>query len=72
MNLKNRKPDKRIFLTAFILLTGIYTIACGILFYRQAAWAEGLYYESDLPAHLKMAEDGWGYSLTAIFYRLFS
>lgn len=71
MNLKNRKPDKRIFLTAFILLTGIYTIACGILFYRQAAWAEGLYYESDLPAHLKMAEDGWGYSLTAIIYRLF-
>ena len=54
-----------------ILFFAAYTIACGYLFYMQAAKAEGQYFESDLPAHLSMAGEGWGYSLTAFCYRLF-
>lgn len=53
------------------LIFTVYTAACGYLFFMQADAAHDLYFESDLPAHLKMAEDGWGYSLTAVFYRLF-
>ncbi|MBR3040662.1 MAG: hypothetical protein IKI20_08445 [Lachnospiraceae bacterium] len=53
------------------LVFGGYTLACTYLFYMQAARAEGQYFESDLPAHLKMAADGTGYSLTAVIYRLF-
>lgn len=66
-----KQSDNLIKKSFTFLITGIYTVACCILFYRQAAWADGLYYESDLPAHLKMAEDGWGYSLTAFVYRIF-
>lgn len=59
------------FLVAAVTAFGGYTIACLYLFYMQAARAEGQYFESDLPAHLRMAADGWGYSLTAVLYRLF-
>ncbi len=54
------------------ILFGTYTMACGYLFYMQAAAANNQYFESDLPAHLHMAEEGWGYSLTAFFYRVAS
>ena len=55
-----------------VAVFALYTLACGYLFFMQADRAHDLYFESDLLAHLQMAEDGWGYSLTAVFYRLFS
>ena len=69
MSKKNK--NNSIFVAVLVLVFAAYTIACGYLFYMQAARAEGQYFESDLPAHLSMAKDGWGYSLTAVFYRLF-
>ena len=61
-----------LFRVAATVLFGAYTMACGYLFYMQAAAAHDQYFESDLPAHLRMAEEGWGYSLTAVFYRIAS
>ena len=52
------------------MLFGAYTLACWYLFYKQQTAAVGLDFESDLPAHLQMASDGWGYSFTAVIYRI--
>ena len=71
MNDGKMKKNNTIFVFASVLLFAAYTFACGFLFYMQAARAEGQFYESDLPAHLAMARDGWGYSLTAVIYRFF-
>ena len=51
------------------LLTA-YGIACTYLYYMQSNHKGELYFESDLPYHIDMALDGWGYSVTAIIYRL--
>lgn len=56
----------------WIILMIVYGICCTYLYYMQSNHMEGQYFESDLPYHIDMAMDGWGYSLTAIVYRLFS
>lgn len=48
----------------------VYGIACTYLYYMQSNHKGELYFESDLPYHIDMALDGWGYSVTAIVYRL--
>lgn len=53
-----------------IMLLG-YGIACTYLYYQQTQFVAGGKFESDLAAHISMAMDGWGYSVTAIVYRLF-
>ena len=46
-----------------ILIT-LYTGACIYMYYRFMGWTEGSVYESDLPAHIKLAvDDGLIYSL---------
>lgn len=72
---ENTKQDKtkiadRIAGSVWILLLTIYGIACVYLYYMQSNHMEGQYFESDLPYHINMAMDGWGYSLTAILYKL--
>ena len=48
----------------------VYGGACTYLYYNQTLFEAGGRFESDLAAHISMAMDGWGYSLTAIVYRL--
>lgn len=69
----NPESEKKNILFPIVAYTvfAAYFLACGYLFYMQAHFAHDLYFESDLPAHLKMAEDGWGYSLLAIVFRIF-
>lgn len=67
----DRSKQNTVFRIVACIIFAAYTLACGYLFFMQAHAAHDLFFESDLPAHLQMAEDGWGYSLTAIFYRLF-
>lgn len=54
---------------------GILAYFCASFYlYAMQASVDGVtnvqYFESDLPAHISMAFDGWGYSLTAVVYRL--
>ncbi len=68
-NQKSRRIATIIIWTFSIL----YAVACTYLYYMQATHIGGQYFESDLPYHIRMAvEDNWGYSLTAIIYRLCS
>ena len=53
------------------ILLVVYGGACTYLYYHQTQFVVGGKFESDLAAHISMAMDGWGYSLTAIVYRLF-
>ncbi|MCR5031449.1 MAG: hypothetical protein K6A92_01155 [Lachnospiraceae bacterium] len=49
----------------------LYGAAALYLYVRQSQWVDGAVYESDLPAHISMAqEDGGIYSLTSLLYRL--
>lgn len=48
----------------------VYGIACMYLYYMQSNHKGEVYFESDLPYHIDMALDGWGYSVTAVIYRL--
>lgn len=69
--MSNRNKDKvnKIVLAFAAALLVVYFGACIFLYYMQATHpGEGLY-QSDLPLHISMATDGWGYSLTAILYR---
>lgn len=50
----------------------LYGSACFYLYSKQAVNMEGQYFESDLPYHISMALDGWGYSITAWVYRILS
>ena len=68
---KEKKKTDSLFTVVSALLYGGYTIACIFLYYMQAAVGSEEKYLSDLPAHLQMAKDGWGYSLTALIYRFF-
>ena len=68
---KEKKKNDSLFIAVSALLYGGYTLACIFLYYMQATVGSEAQYLSDLPAHLQMAEDGWGYSLTALIYRFF-
>lgn len=70
--MSKQKTDKinKIVSGISIGLLAVYFGACIFLYYMQATHpGEGLY-QSDLPLHISMAMDGWGYSLTAILYRI--
>jgi len=64
-SIKKRLP---LLCTRTVLFT-VYGILCTYLYYMQTMKFCGFIYESDLPYHIEMALDGWGYSLTAIVYR---
>lgn len=69
-NQKLNKTDK-IGLVIWCLLLIAYGIACTYLYYNQTQFVAGGKFESDLAAHIRMALDGWGYSVTAILYKIF-
>lgn len=54
----------------WIALLLLYGGACTYLYYMQTQWTGGQTFESDLTFHIDMALDGWGYSVTAIVYKL--
>lgn len=68
---QNKIWERIAFITAVAGLIG-YGISCVYLYYMQSIHMEGQYFESDLPYHINMALDGWGYSLTAWVYRILS
>ena len=67
---------KRITGTIFIIISSlVFTCYCFelvLLHYNQTLYPVTGKYESDLFAHIEMALDGWGYSVLAVFFRLFS
>lgn len=65
---------ERIGQALWIIGLTVYGVACTYLYYmQQNFWnPETHYFESDLPLHVEMALDGWGYSVTAIVYRILS
>ena len=67
---------KRIAGTIFIIISSlVFTFYCFelvLLHYNQTLYPVTGKYESDLFAHIEMALDGWGYSVLAVFFRLFS
>ena len=69
---KTQKLNKKDMLGLILWIIGliVYGIACTYLYYNQAQFEPGGKFESDLAAHISMAMDGWGYSVTAIVYRL--
>lgn len=72
MSEAKEKKGRLSFLAAEVTILGVYAILCEYLYYMQTLKLEAGLYESDLPYHIQMALDGWGYSLTAIVYRLLS
>ncbi len=65
------KTQKIIPLLFSQFMVAAYGVAALYLYYRQIQWVDGAVYESDLPAHIKMAtETGGVYSLTALLYRI--
>lgn len=68
---QNRIGEKIAFIVALVALV-CYGIFCTYLYYMQSIHMEGQYFESDLPYHINMALDGWGYSVTAWVYRILS
>ena len=75
MNDSKKIETKNIIQKVLFVVWGVmlvlYGVACVYLYYMQAGYTEGGLFESDLYAHIDMAMDGWGYSVTAIVYRLF-
>ncbi len=67
---KKNKIAEKAATIGWVILLAAYGIACTYLYYMQSNNMEGQYFESDLPYHINMALDGWGYSLTAILYKL--
>ncbi|MCR4588433.1 MAG: hypothetical protein K5682_08510 [Lachnospiraceae bacterium] len=68
MRVKRREVFSILFSQLFIL---IYGAASLYLYYHQSQWVDGAVYESDLPAHIRMAmEEGGVYSLTSLLYRV--
>lgn len=55
-----------------VIILAAYAVLCGYLYYMQTLKLPEYRFESDLPYHIEMALDGWGYSVTAIVYRLLS
>lgn len=74
--MKNDKTDNSAvkFILTALMLAGIafYVSRLIVLHFNQTMYPETQMYESDLYAHIAMALDGWGYSLTAAVIRLFS
>lgn len=71
--MKNEKSVIKKILTALLLIVAVFYISrLMVLHYNQTMYPETGLYESDIYAHIAMALDGWGYSLTAIIIRLFS
>lgn len=70
--MRNKKADttNRIVLIVSAVLLAVYTGWCIFLYYMQSTHMADTVFESDLPFHISMALDGWGYSLTAVLYRL--
>lgn len=68
--LKLNKAETIGFLVWIVVLVA-YGVACTYLYYNQTQFVEGGKFESDLAAHIRMALDGWGYSVTAIIYKVF-
>jgi len=74
-DLKITKKDKNvqsIMMVVWGILLAVYGVACTYLYYMQAQYTEGGLFESDLYAHIDMALEGWGYSITAIVYKILS
>lgn len=69
---KNKNIVQTITMVVWGILLAIYGVACIYLYYMQAQYTQGGLFESDLYAHIDMALDGWGYSVTAIVYKLLS
>ena len=69
---ETKKKGNVVFLAVETGILGLYAILCEYMYYMQTLKLEAGLYESDLPYHIEMALDGWGYSLTAIVYRLLS
>lgn len=66
----NSKNKNIIVLSVVAVLLTVYGAALVFLHYCQAYNPDPVvYFESDLPAHIEMAMDGWGYSLTALIYK---
>lgn len=71
-NSKNKKIICTITWTVAILLLTAYAVSLVILHFNQTQYPITHTYESDLFAHIEMAMDGWGYSITALIFRLCS
>lgn len=69
-NTRKLNREERIGIVLWIAFLTVYGIACTYLYYGQTQFVAGGKFESDLAAHISMAMDGWGYSLTAIVYRI--
>ncbi len=72
MSSETKKKGSFAFVAVETVVLGVYAILCEYMYYMQTLKLEAGLYESDLPYHIEMALDGWGYSLTAIVYRLLS
>lgn len=69
MSEKSAKKNKIILLVTETVILGLYSVLCEYLYYMQTLKLPNFLYESDLPYHIEMALDGWGYSVTAVIYR---
>ena len=69
---KKPKISEIVFRVAAILLLAFYFYKLVFLHFNQAYYPVTGEYESDLFAHIEMALDGWGYSIMAVVFRLFS
>ena len=73
--MKNDKKNKiinTVFLIPAVLAFTFYCFELVKLHYNQTLFPVTGKFESDLFAHIEMALDGWGYSVLAVIYRLFS
>lgn len=66
-----KKQDRRNHVSKALygVVLAVYGVACTYLYYMQSNHKGVLYFESDLPFHIDMALEGWGYSVTAFLYR---
>ncbi len=73
--MENKSDKKGLKIISGIVLAGVlvfYASRLIILHFNQTMYPETGLYESDLYAHIEMALDGWGYSVTALIIRLFA
>lgn len=70
-NGKKNTLDKVILIIAVLFLTG-YSFHLISLHYNQTLYRETGLFESDLFLQIEMALDGWGYSITALIFRVLS
>lgn len=73
--MSNEKRNKAIDYVFVIIATLGFIFYCFelvLLHYNQTQYPITGMHESDLYAHIEMALDGWGYSILAVIFRLFS